>query len=86
MIPVNFPGAKEIKKPADMTDEECSSVWAEVGIDSDKHHYIATVWKPNLEELNMLNNGGGICFKQLTTVMLVTSVFTVDKSLLDTTL
>ena len=86
MIPVNFPGATEIKKPTNMTDEECSSVWAEIGVDSDHHHYIATVWKPNLEELNMLNEGGGICFKQLTTRICVTSVFTVDKSLFDTTL
>jgi len=28
MQPINFPGAIEIKKPNDMTDEQCMSVWA----------------------------------------------------------
>jgi hypothetical protein len=31
MQPVSFEGATEIKKPSDMTDEECMSVWATFG-------------------------------------------------------
>lgn len=31
MHPVHFKGATEIKKPIDMTDEECISVWAKHG-------------------------------------------------------
>ena len=31
MQPVSFPGATEIKKPNDMTDEQCFSVWAKYG-------------------------------------------------------
>ena len=31
MLPVNFEGAYEIKKPADMTDEQCMSIWAKHG-------------------------------------------------------
>lgn len=31
MHPVNFEGAVEIKKPPDMTDEECMSAWAKFG-------------------------------------------------------
>jgi hypothetical protein len=31
MHPVPFEGSVEIKKPADMTDEECSSAWAKFG-------------------------------------------------------
>lgn len=31
MQPVSFEGAIEIKKPADMTDEQCMSVWANYG-------------------------------------------------------
>jgi hypothetical protein len=31
MQPVSFEGATEIKKPSDMTDEECMSVWAKFG-------------------------------------------------------
>lgn len=34
MHPVNFKGAIEIKKPANMTDEECMSVWAKYGLDT----------------------------------------------------
>lgn len=31
MHPVNFEGAVEIKKPDNMTDEECTSAWASYG-------------------------------------------------------
>jgi len=33
MHPVNFEGAVEVKKPEDMTDEQCISVWAKFGFD-----------------------------------------------------
>jgi len=33
MHPVNFEGAIEVKKPEDMTDEQCVSVWAKFGFD-----------------------------------------------------
>lgn len=33
MIPVNFEGAVNINKPENMTDEQCSSVWAKYGFD-----------------------------------------------------
>jgi hypothetical protein len=32
MMPVNFEGAHEIKKPEDMTDEQCTSIWAKCGL------------------------------------------------------
>lgn len=31
MQPIEFPGSTEIKKPENMTDEECMSVWARFG-------------------------------------------------------
>ena len=31
MTPVSFKGSVEIKKPNDMTDEQCMSVWAKFG-------------------------------------------------------
>lgn len=31
MQPTSFEGATEIKKPSDMTDEQCMSVWAKYG-------------------------------------------------------
>ena len=33
MMPVHFEGATEIKKPEDMTDEQCTSIWAKYGMD-----------------------------------------------------
>jgi hypothetical protein len=33
MHPVNFEGATEIKKPENMTDEQCTSAWAKYGFD-----------------------------------------------------
>ena len=36
MIPVYFEGAVEIKKPADMTDEQCTSIWAKFGFETIK--------------------------------------------------
>lgn len=33
-MPVHFEGATEIKKPEDMTDEQCTSIWAKMGIDA----------------------------------------------------
>jgi len=31
-MPVDFEGAEEIKKPPNMTDEQCTSVWAKFGL------------------------------------------------------
>lgn len=33
MHPVHFEGAVEIKKPENMTDEQCTSAWAKFGFD-----------------------------------------------------
>lgn len=33
MLPVNFQGAIEVKKPENMTDEQCMSIWAKFGFD-----------------------------------------------------
>lgn len=41
MQPVHFKGAIEISKPADMTDEQCMSVWANYGFG--KLHQIITM-------------------------------------------
>lgn len=32
MQPVSFEGSSEIRKPKDMTDEQCMSIWAKRGI------------------------------------------------------
>lgn len=42
---VQFEGALEIRKPASMTDEECSSVWAKFGVSAEQlAHLRDTFW------------------------------------------
>ena len=60
MIPVNFEGAVEIKKPGDMTDEQCTSIWAAHGVNEGGYPFFETAWKPSYEDLQALNNGGTI--------------------------
>lgn len=59
MQPIQFPGSVEIKKPKNMTDEECMSIWAvihEEGIDGSIVGY-TQAWKPSYEDLQALNRG-----------------------------
>ena len=79
MLPVNFPGAIEIKKPVGMTDEQCSSIWAEVGMDSEGFPYFCTAWKPNKEDLDALNNGGTVYVKSITNSLPPMVLFTIDQ-------
>jgi len=34
MMPIHFEGATEIKKPSDMTDEQCCSIWVKCGLET----------------------------------------------------
>ena len=66
MQPTNFPEANvpEIKKPDSWTDEECSSIPAWAGNTvlpgGREVHGFITYWMPTPEDLERLNNGGGI--------------------------
>jgi hypothetical protein len=61
MQPINFPGATEIKKPADMTDEQCSSAFALIHKDDqDRTTGFTTCWKPSYEDLQAFNRGEGV--------------------------
>lgn len=41
---VQFEGAFEIRKPENMTDEECSSVWAKFGVSPEQVANIRSFW------------------------------------------
>lgn len=61
MRPINFPGATEIGKPANMTDEECMSAWAAIHRDEQGNVIgFTTCWKPSYEDLQAMNAGGGV--------------------------
>lgn len=79
MTPVKFPGSKEIKKPEDMTDEQCMSIWADTGIDNDGFPYFLTAWKPSYEDLQALNRGEPIYIKTVTNGLPPMALFTFDE-------
>ena len=72
MLNVEFPGSVEIKKPANMTDEQCSSAWAMpldapidlvVGPNGETEKVLSRRWlmhyMPNKEDLAAMNEGRG---------------------------
>lgn len=59
MRTVYFEGATEIKKPADMTDEECTSAWAKpVLLPENRIMWIEHIM-PNKEDIEAINSGRG---------------------------
>lgn len=79
MQPVNFEGAVEIKKPANMTDEECMSIWASRGIDLDGYPFFLEAWKPSYEDLQALNRGEPIFIKIISNGLPPIAVYTLDE-------
>lgn len=80
MRPVPFPGSVEIKKPADMDDEQCSSAWATAGIDADGFQYYITAWEPNYEDMKALKEGRPIFVKTLGQRLPPMALFTLDEN------
>lgn len=80
MTPIEFPGSVEIKKPADMEDEQCSSAWATAGIGADGFPYYITCWKPNYEDIKAINEGRGIYVKVISKMLPPMALFTLDEN------
>lgn len=80
MHPIEFAGSTEVKKPANMTDEECLSVWATAGIDLDGYPYYITAWKPSYEDLQAINRGEPIYVKTLSKQLPPMALFTLDEN------
>jgi hypothetical protein len=80
MIPIEFEGSTEIKKPVDMTDEQCSSIWAQRGIDGDDFPFFLTAWKPSYEDLQALNRGEPVYVKTISLGLPPMFLFTVDEN------
>lgn len=60
MYPYNFPGAREIKKPDHMTDEQCGSMPAMDGHLQDGRRYWLLAYMPSYEDRIAINAGGHI--------------------------
>lgn len=79
MIPVYFDGATEYKKPPNMTDEQCSSIFAASAVDQDGFTYFLTAWKPSKEDLEALNRGEPVYVKTVSGGLPPMLLFTTDE-------
>lgn len=80
MQPVDFPGAREIGKPKDMTDEQCTPIMADSGTDADGFHYWLTAWRPSHEDMQALWRGEPIYVKTLSAGLPPMSLFTMAEN------
>jgi hypothetical protein len=61
MLPHSFPEANKVyTKPAGWTDEQCANLHVCQTNCEDGTPVIISYWKPSYEDLQALNNGGGI--------------------------
>jgi len=61
MLPTIFPEQNfTFGKPADMTDEQCSSLSVWKGKDQNGFPVIISKWMPSKEDIDAINNGEGI--------------------------
>lgn len=57
MHPIEFPGSYVIGKPKDMTDEQCSDIYAQSFTTGDGFPVFRMAWQPSLEDINAINAG-----------------------------
>lgn len=88
MMPINFPGARVIAKPASMTDEQCSSIYAmDIAVDYGKDEQGNSVtgkmwveaWQPSKEDIEAINRGEPVWLQIHSNGLPPVSVFTVDE-------
>lgn len=89
MHPVEFPGSREIKKPNNMTDEECFSIWAMMvdvprGKSPEGEDVFSTMWveawKPSREDIQAINRGEPVWIQIHSRGLPPVAVFTVDEN------
>lgn len=57
MHPFEFTGSKIIGKPTNMSDDECSGIFATTGVDQHGFHYFLTAWMVSPEDLENMKAG-----------------------------
>lgn len=88
MTPIQFEGAHEVGKPKEMTDEQCSSLWAHnydyVHIGTDGKEYDARiwieVWQPSKEDIQAIAAGRPIILEIHSMGLPPVRLFTVDEN------
>jgi hypothetical protein len=96
MLAVEFDGSREIHKPKNMTDEDCSGLqiyqattedpgkvpeFVLAGVQKDPPYpFTITHWKPSKEDLEAMNAGRGFWVQFLTHTVYPMAVFTLDEA------
>lgn len=80
MHPIEFPGSVEIRKPEEMTDSQCYSVYATAGVDADGFPYYITCWQPSYEDKKAIEEGRPIYVKVLGKGLPPMALFTLDEN------
>lgn len=88
MHPVYFEGARQIGKPANMTDEQCFSMWAQpvdytfIDINGSQQpsRFWVEAWKPSKEDIEAINRGEPIWLQIHSTGLPPVAVFTLDEN------
>ena len=79
-MPVHFEDSNlTLKKPRNMTDEQCSDLTAYRGVDNSGFPYILTGWMPNREDIEAINEGRPIYIKTIGEAFAPLSIFTLDQ-------
>lgn len=81
MIATDFPGSNvSVKRPVNMTEEECSDVRAWHGAGEDGYVYFMTAWRPNADDLKTINEGGYIYCRMMLGQLVPHELFTVNEN------
>lgn len=80
MHSIHFEGAEEVQKPANLTDEQCSSVYAMKLVDAGGFEAWVQAWKPSYEDLQALNRGEPIYLKILSRGLPPIFMFTMNEN------
>lgn len=81
MLPIDFEGTNiELRKPDEMTDEQCMSVRAYRGADADGFNFTLLAWQPNKEDIEAINAGRPIMLKIIGHTMPPVCVYTYDEN------
>lgn len=80
MRPIDFSTANQtFSKPKEMTDEECTPLRAEIGVDVQGYQYICTAWMPNIDDLEAIKRGEPVYLKILSPVLFPMHLFTLNE-------
>lgn len=81
MYSTDFPDSNTtIGKPGNMTDEQCLSIRAHIGVDTQNFPFILVAFKPNIDDIKAMNEGRPLYVKFIGRQMPPVAMFTLDEN------